>query len=252
MDLGLENKVALITGAGSQIGFGKAVALTLAQEGCDVVINDINAEDAQKTASSVEALGRNSLAIKADVTKKIEVQEMVKQTLEKFGRIDILVNNAGAISSKAVPFLEQDESIWNKDIDLNLKGTMFCSQAVIPNMLERKYGKIVNISSGTISRIHPMVSSYSIAKAGVAVFTKQMAKMLITSGITVNAVAPGWSLTNFIKGNKEAIKERFLKETPIGRGTEPQDIANTVAFLVSEVSSNIVGQVIFVDGGSTI
>lgn len=97
-----------------------------------------------------------------------------------------------------------------------------------------------------------MVSSYSIAKAGVAVFTKQMAKMLITSGITVNAVAPGWSLTNFIKGNKEAIKERFLKETPIGRGTEPQDIANTVAFLVSEVSSNIVGQVIFVDGGSTI
>mgnify|MGYP005855792063 CR=1 FL=1 len=251
MNLGLTDKVALVTGAGSQIGFGKAIALTLAREGCDVVVNDINLKGAQKTAAEVEALGRKSLAIKADVTKKAEVQEMVALALAEFGKIDILVNNAGAITTGG-PFVEQDESAWDKDIELNLKGTMLCCQAVIPGMMERKYGKIVNISSGTVKVIHPVVSAYSIAKAGVVVFTKQLAKMAISSGITVNSVSPGWSLTNFVKGDKEALKARFLPETPIGRGTEPQDIANTVAFLVSDVSADIVGQVNFVDGGSTI
>ena len=149
------------------------------------------------------------------------------------------------------PFLEQTEKDWDRDVDLNLKGVMLCSQAVLPGMMERQYGKIVNISSGTVRMIHPMVSAYSIAKSGVEIFTKQLAKTVISQGINVNSVSPGWSLTNFPKGDKEALKARFLPETPAGRGTEPQDIANAVAFLASDVSSDILGHVLSVDGGST-
>jgi 3-oxoacyl-[acyl-carrier protein] reductase len=250
MDLGLEGKVALVTGAGSQIGFGRAISLTLAREGCDVIVNDINLDDAQKTAAQVEALGRKALPIKADVTEKAEVQEMVEKGLAEFGKIDILVNNAGGITM-AGPFLEQKEEDWNKDIDLNLKGTMFCCQAVLPGMMERKYGKIVNISSGSAKQNFPMISTYTMAKGAINIFTRSLAMMVIKSGITVNCVSPGWSLTNFIEGDKEEIKKRFLPGTPIGRGTEPQDIANAVAFLASDVSEDIVGQVLCVDGGST-
>jgi 3-oxoacyl-[acyl-carrier protein] reductase len=250
MDLGLEGKVALVTGAGSQIGFGKAISLTLAREGCDVIVNDINLDDAIKTAAEVEALGRKSLAIKADVTKKAEVQAMVEGALEDFVKIDILVNCAGGITMSG-PFLEQKEEDWDKDIDLNLKGTMFCCQAVLPGMMERKYGKVVNISSGSAKLNHPVVSVYTMVKGSINVFTRNLATMAIRSGITVNCVSPGWSLTNFIKGDKEEIERNFLPGTPIGRGTEPQDIANAVAFLASDVSEDIVGQVICVDGGST-
>jgi NAD(P)-dependent dehydrogenase (short-subunit alcohol dehydrogenase family) len=250
MDLGLEGKVALVTGAGSQIGFGKAISLTLAREGCDVIVNDINLDDAVKTAAEVEALGRKSLAIKADVTKKAEVEAMVEGALEKFGKIDILVNCAGGITMSG-PFLEQKEGDWDKDIDLNLKGTLFCTQAVLPGMMERKYGKIVNISSGSAKLSHPVVSVYTMVKGSINIFTRNLATMVIGSGITVNCVSPGWSLTNFIKGDKEQIEKNFLPGTPIGRGTEPQDIANVVAFLASDVSEDIVGQVICVDGGST-
>lgn len=250
MELGLKGKVALVTGAGSQIGFGKAICLTLAKEGCDVIVNDINLDDAQKTAAAVKALGQKSIAIKADVTQKAEVETMVKKALAEFGKINILVNNAGAMTPEK-PFLKQDESDWDRDIALNLKGAMLCAQAVLPSMLEHKYGKIVNISSGTVRMIHPMVSAYSMAKGSVEIFTKQLAKTVIKQGINVNSVSSGWSLTNFDKSDKETLKARFLPETPIGRGTEPQDIANAVAFLVSDVSSDVVGQVISVDGGST-
>jgi NAD(P)-dependent dehydrogenase (short-subunit alcohol dehydrogenase family) len=250
MDLGLEGKVALVTGAGSQIGFGRAIALTLAQEGCDVIVNDINLDDAKKTAAQVEALGRKALAIKADVTKKAKVEEMVEKGLAEFGKIDILVNNAGGITM-AGPFLEQKEEDWDKDIDLNLKGTLFCTQAVLPGMTEQKYGKIINISSGSAKLNHPVVSVYTMIKGSINVFTRNLATMVIGSGITVNCVSPGWSLTNFIKGDKKELEKNLLPETPIGRGTEPQDIANAVAFLASDVSADIVGQVICVDGGST-
>ncbi len=251
MDLGLKDKVALVTGAGSQIGFGKAISLTLAKEGCDVIVNDINLDDAKKTAAEVEALGRKSIAIKADVTKKAEVQDMVKKALAEFGRIDILVNNAGAILSGG-PFEAQKEEDWDQEINLNLKGAMFASQAVLPSMVKRKYGKIVNISSGTVRMIFPGVSTYTTAKGGLEIFTKQLAKTVIGNGINVNCVSPGWSLTNFPKGDKEALKQAFLPTTPAGRGTEPQDIANAVAFLTSDVSSDILGHVLSVDGGSTI
>jgi NAD(P)-dependent dehydrogenase (short-subunit alcohol dehydrogenase family) len=186
MDLGLKGKIALVTGAGSQIGFGKAICLTLAKEGCDVIVNDIKLDDAKKTSEEVKKLGRKSIAIKADVTKKEEVDAMVKQALAEFGRIDILVNNAGGMNMGAFNFLEAKEETWNKDFNLNTKGAMFVSQAVLPQMLERKSGKIVNISSSVAKQAFPGVSTYSMAKAALYVFTRGLAGMVIKQGINVS------------------------------------------------------------------
>jgi NAD(P)-dependent dehydrogenase (short-subunit alcohol dehydrogenase family) len=251
MDLGFKGKVALVTGAGSQIGFGKAIALLLAKEGCDaVVVNDINLEDAKKTADAVKALGRKSLAIKADVTKKAEVQEMVKKALAEFKKIDILANVAGAILGGG-PFETQEESLWDQEIALNFKGVMLVTQAVIPGMLERKYGKIINISSGSI-RVPHGISTYTLSKGAVEIFTRHLAETVIKDGVNVNCVSPGWSLTNFIKGDKKEVEKRFLPNTPIGRGTTPEDIASAVAYFASDISGDVVGQVLDVTGGSTL
>ena len=251
MDLGLKGKIALVTGAGSQIGFGKAICLTLAGEGCDVIVNDLNLENAKKTSAEVEALGRKSIAIQADVTKKTEVIAMFKKALEKFGRIDILVNNAGGMHVNRFSFLEQEEETWNKDFNLNTKGAMFCSQAVLPGMIEHKYGKIVNISSSVAKQAFPGVSTYSMSKSALYVFTRGLASMTIKQGINVNSVAPGWGLTNFDPRDPEEIKRGFIPQTPREKETTPQDIANAAAFLVSDVSAHIVGQILCVDGGST-
>jgi 3-oxoacyl-[acyl-carrier protein] reductase len=251
MELGLKGKVALVTGAGSQIGFGKAICLTLAGEGCDVIVNDIDLENARKTADAVKSLGRRAIAVRADVTKKAEVEDMVKKALAEFGKIDILINNAGGMHPRDGSFFEQSEENWDKDFNLNVKGAMFCSQAVLPGMIERKYGKIVNISSSVAKQAFPGVSTYSMSKSALYVFTRGLAGMVIKQGVSVNSVAPGWGLTNFDPRDPEEIKRGFLPQTPIGRETTPQDVANAVAFLVSDVSADIVGQIICVDGGST-
>jgi 3-oxoacyl-[acyl-carrier protein] reductase len=254
MDLRLKGKVALVTGAGSQVGFGKAICMRLAKEGCNIIASDINLEGAKQTAAEVEALGCQGLAVKADITKKAEVQDMVKQGLAKFQRIDILVNNAGGVLHGG-PFLEQDETLWDKELALNLKGPMFCAQAVLPGMLHNKYGKIITVSSSSARIVHPGVSMYTIAKGATFIFTRGLARQYAKDGIIVNSVAPGWSLeTDFVKGGqaaKERIKPMFLQETPLGRGTATEDIASMVAYLASDVSGDIVGQVISVDGGST-
>ena len=250
MDLGLKDRIALVTGAGSQIGFGKAILLTLAGEGCDVAVNDINLDDAEKTAEAVRALGRKAIAVKADVTKKKEVQEMVEKVLAEYGKIDILVNNAGAMKPGG-PFLEQKEEDWDRDINLNLKGAMLCSQAVLPSMTKQKYGKILNITSSVPKMAFAGVSTYAIAKGANYVFTRGLAKQVIKDGININSVAPGWGLTNFDKTPPEEIKKNFTPHTPIGRETTAQDVANAVVFLVSDVSADIVGQILCVDGGST-
>ena len=251
MDLGLKGKVALVTGAGSQIGFGKAICLTLAKEGCDIIASDMDFDGAKKTAAAVEVLGRKALAVKADITRKADTQEMVKQALAKFSKIDILVNNAGAILGGG-PFLEQDEALWDRELSLNLKGCMLCSQAVLPSMISKKYGRIVNIASDTAKMVWPMVSMYNIAKTGVYKFTRDLARTVVGDGILVNCVSPGWSMdTDFMKGDKKAAEANFLKETPVGRGTTPHDIANAVAFFASDVSSDIVGQILSISGGSS-
>ena len=252
MDFGLKGKVALVTGTASQIGIGKAIALALAREGCAVICNDINLEGAQQTAADVNALGPESLAVKADISKSQDVLPMVKQVISQFGRIDILVNNAGGATATG-PFSIQKEEDWDRDIALNLKGVMVCTQAVLPHMLERKYGKIVNISSGVAKNGAPNFEAYAACKAGIAGFSKSLALALATSGINVNCIAPGFVKTNFGGGSQPAAnwEEMISRHVPQKRATRPEDIANMAAFLASDVSTSIIGQMYSVDGGYT-
>jgi NAD(P)-dependent dehydrogenase (short-subunit alcohol dehydrogenase family) len=259
MDLGLKGRVAVVTGAGSQTGFGKGIALTLAGEGCDVIIIDKDLDGAKKTAADVEKLGRRSLALKADVTRSAEVNGAVNTALAKFGRIDILVNNAG-MSTPPKPFVAKTEAEWDPDIDINLRSVLICTRAVLPQMLERKSGWIINISSGVGTMGLANSSVYSAAKAGVMAFTKSLAKEVIGSGVHVNSVSPGLGDTGFLRSSNvlktAETPPEFIKhvsmDIPVGRMTTPRDIGNMVAFLASDVSSDIVGQVFDVDGGKII
>ena len=249
MDLGLKGKVALVTGAGSQKGFGKAIALSLAREGCDVIVSDVDFENVKKTADEIQKLGRKALAMKMDITKSAEVKSVVAQALKQFKVIDILVNNAGAISSIG-KFVDKPEADWNRDIDLNLRGAMNCAQAVLPQMIARKSGKIINISSIGGSHGVANTAGYGSAKAGIIGFTRNLGVEVAPSGINVNCVAPGMGLTNFGGGAPPPdLLEKARATIPTRRINEPQDIANAVVFLASDAASNIVGQNLGVDGG---
>ena len=252
MDLGLKDKVALVTGTASQIGIGKAIALTLAREGCSVICNDIDLPGAQQTSSEVQSLGQPSLAIKADVSRRQDVLQMVEKAVNHFGKIDILVNNAGGAAATG-PFCDQKEEDWDRDIALNLKGVMICSQAVLPNMLHRKYGKIISISSGVAKNGAPNFEAYAACKAGIAGFTKSLAGELATSGINVNCIAPGFIATNFGGDYQpaESLQQMVNRLVPQKKATRVEDIANMAAFLASDVSESIIGQMYSVDGGYT-
>jgi 3-oxoacyl-[acyl-carrier protein] reductase len=252
MDLGLKGKVALVTGAGSQKGFGRAIALTLAREGCDVIVADIDLAGARQTAAEIEAAGRRAMALQADIANSTEVNAMVKSALAQFKRIDILVNNAGAITPPR-PFVEKTEAEYTRDIDLNLKGPLNCTKAVLDNMLANKSGKIINISSIGYRKGMGHAAAYNAAKAGVVGFTQALAVDVAPSGINVNSIAPGLALTNFGGGAPppEMLKGATAR-IPARRTTQPQDIANAVAFLASDVASDVVGQTLSVDGGESV
>ena len=256
MDLKLTGKVALITGAGSQIGFGKGIALTLAQEGCDIVSVDVDLEGAKKTATEVRTLGRKAIAIKADITKKAEVDSAVKKALAAFGKIDILVNNAGSASGVR-PFVTTTEEQWDTDIDVNLKGTLYFTRAVLPHMLERNYGKIVNFSTHAAHQPTGLAGAgpYVAAKAGVVMLSKTLASEVGPQGININIIAPGPGATNFHRASGAPPQMIELVESMAKKGlaTTPEDIANTVAFLVSDVAQKLSGQVIevFAAAGSS-
>jgi 3-oxoacyl-[acyl-carrier protein] reductase len=250
MDLGLKGKVAIVTGAGSQIGFGKAIALTLAKEGCDVVVNALHIEGAQKTADEISALGRKSIAIAADISKSNEVKDMMARTIEEFGKIDILVNNAGA-GSPPKPFIETTEEEWDRDININLKGMLICTKAVLSHMVTRKQGKIINISSMGGKTGGPDATVYCAAKAAEMSFTKGLAAEVAGLGIIVNCIAPGVGLTNFVRNAPPGALDGLIEKIPLGRTTTPEDIAAAVAYLASDVSSDVVGQTLSVDGGLT-
>jgi NAD(P)-dependent dehydrogenase (short-subunit alcohol dehydrogenase family) len=246
----LNGKVALVTGAGSQVGFGKGIALILARNGCDVIVNDIDREGAEKTAAEIAALGRKSLAVKADVTKVTEVKAMVAAAMEKFGRIDILVNNAGRTTAP-MPFVDTPEKNWEIVFNLNVFGVFNCTKAVLPQMLARKYGKIINITSGAGFSGSPRFVHYGASKGAVMTFTRGLAKEVVSSGINVNSIAPGIGDTNFLStgGFPEGELEHAKAYIPTGRPTSPEDVGNMVAYLASDISSNIVGRVFLVDGG---
>lgn len=263
MDLGFQGKVALVTGAGSQVGFGRAIALLLAKEGCDAVpVTDINLVDVEKTAEEIKKLGCKSIAVKADITSKSEVFAMVDKVISNYGKIDILCNVAGAILHKDnVPLDQQDGEIWAKQINLNLFGTMYVTQAVLPHMRKQKYGVIVNIGSGSTHQYSMGVGMYAISKIAIDLFTKQLATAEAKSGIRVNCVAPGPAATNFGAVLREgmpkptpeqlkAMQERISQTIPLGRLGTPADIANATVFLASDATSWVTGQVFHVSGGT--
>ncbi len=237
MDLKLKNKVVIVTGAGSQVGYGRAIALTLAEEGCNLVLGDIDIEGAYKTAEAVKALDRKAIAAKVDVRDRAQVDEMVKKGIETFGHIDILVNNAGA-SSKMMPFIQSSREDWEFDIGVNLIGQMNVAHAVLPHMISRKSGKIINTSGG---RGIPTLSMYGAAKAGVEMFTRALAKEVQGSGVIVTVYSPGLAATGLTADDPRM--DSIAPSLPLGRLCTPQDMAPVVAFLASELSNYMTAQV---------
>jgi 3-oxoacyl-[acyl-carrier protein] reductase len=241
----LKGKVAIVTG-GAQ-GIGRAIALTLARSGADVVISDINLEKAQETAREIEALNVRSLAIKSNVADVNEVEQMVKESVDKLGRIDILVNNAGITRDNVLLRMKPEE--WDQVMAINLRGTFLCTRTALKFMFRQRSGRIVNIASITGLMGNAGQANYSASKAGIIGFTKATAREYANRGITVNAVAPGFINTAMTQAIPEKEREMLIKQIPMERLGSPDDVASAVYFLVSDLSSYITGQVINVNGG---
>jgi len=241
----LNGRVAIVTG-GAQ-GIGKAIALTLARHGADVVVTDINLERAQETSQEIEALQVRSLAIKANVADVSAAEQMVKETVDKLGKIDILVNNAGITRDNVLLRMKPEE--WDQVMEVNLKGTYACTRAALKFMFRQKNGRIVNIASITGLMGNAGQANYSASKAGIIGFTKAVAREYANRGITVNAVAPGFIDTAMTQAIPEKEREALTKQIPMERLGTPDDVAAAVYFLVSDLSGYITGQVINVNGG---
>lgn len=241
----LAGKVAIVTGAAQ--GIGKEIATALAQEGSDLVIVDVNLEQAEKTAQELADLGRKTMALKVDVSKSTEVEEMVNKILDKFGKIDILVNNAGITRDNLLLRMKEEE--WDLVISINLKGTFNCLKAVTRPMIKARSGKIVNIASIIGIAGNAGQANYAASKAGVIALTKSAAKELASRNVNVNAVAPGFIQTAMTHVLPEAVKQEMLKRIPLAKLGEVKDVAKAVLFLAGPDSDYITGQVVVVDGG---
>ena len=242
-----KNKVALITGGGS--GIGEATVLRFSEEGAKVVINDVIIENANSVAKKVKSNGREVLVCIADVCNKNDVENMIKKTIEKFGRLDILVNNAGINRDSFAKKMSEEQ--WDQVIDINLKGTFLCAQAALLPMIEQNYGRIINTASiGALGNIGQ--ANYSASKAGVIGLTKTLALECARYNITVNCVSPGATNTAMTAKMPPEIAQKVKEKIPLKRFAEPTEIANIHLFLASEDSSYITGQVIFVDGGISV
>jgi len=242
--MGLENKVAIITGGAR--GIGKAIARKLSQEGAAIVLCDL-LDEVTATAEELRSEGAEALPLKVDITNLEAVESMVKTVIEKLGSVDILVNNAGIVRDALL--VRMKESDWDAVLAVNLKGTFNCTKAVARSMMKQKSGKIVNIASvmGIIGNVGQ--ANYSASKAGIIGLTKSAAKELGRRGINVNAVAPGYIVSKMTESLPESEKKKVLDLIPLGLLGYPEDVANVVAFLVSDSAGYVTGQVIPVDGG---
>lgn len=213
----IQDRVAIVTGAGR--GIGRAIAIALAQKGVGVVVNYSRSEaQALEVAQQIQALGSQAIAVKANVSRSIEVDRMVATALERFGRIDILVNNAAIITR--VPFTELTEALWDEVMAVNLKGSFLCARAVAGPMLRQKWGRIINFSSVAGILAAPWTVHYATAKSAIVGFTKSLAAALAPH-VQVNAVAPGWVPTDMTASYSEPLKQKLLAETPLKRAGRP-------------------------------
>lgn len=250
MSLSLEGRVALITGAGS--GIGRSHAVLMAERGATVIINDVNAEGLQETASLAEKSGNGVELLLHDDSEVAGMKRRIQAAEASLGKIDILVNNAG-VSGRRLAFEDIDEATYDRMVDINLKGSFFATQAVVPGMKERRYGKIINTSSMFALGGNNVASHYSAAKSALSGLTNSLARELAEWNIMVNAVAPGFVLTGITSpGRDEAGLARRIEQVPLKRMAGEFDIAYTVAFLASEEADFITGQVISPNGGERI
>jgi 3-hydroxybutyrate dehydrogenase len=254
----LNGKIALVTG--SARGIGKAIALRFAQEGARVALNDINDKSLEETTNQIqEAGGEKTIYKKADVSKSKEARELIQYVVEKLGVIDILVNNAAI--SRIISFLDTSERLWDRIMEVNLKGAFLCCKAVIPGMIKKGEGKIINMSSQSGKRGSTWHAAYCVSKFGIIGLTQSLALELAPYKINVNAVCPGVVFTSLWQEqaanharrrgiDEKKVKEDLIKKIPLGRLGTPVDVANLVLFLASSRSDYMTGQAINVSGGS--
>ena len=238
--------VAVITGAGQ--GIGREIAIAFSMRDTHVVIADIRGPNAVRVKDEIQSLGKNALAIQVDVSSERSVTLMIEQTLEQFGTIDVLINNAGIYPS--APIEELTDESWNRVIGTNLTGPFLCSRAAIPTMLEKKKGRVINLSSTTALRGARNGAHYAASKAGIIGFTKALALELAPTGITVNAICPGLTDTAQPRGHMTD-KELYAKKdrVPLGRIAQARDIVGPVLFLASDKAAHITGQTVLINGG---
>lgn len=259
MDLALDETVVLVTGSGR--GIGRQIALTLAEEGARVGVNDIFENRAEGMAQELRNGGAEAVPVHGDVTQSEQVAAMVQRMLDEWERLDVLVNNAGIPSGRGETglgvagdlFIDTDRSEWDRSMSVITYGVLNCSRAVLPLMMKRGWGRIINIVSDAGRIGEPRATTYSMAKAGVIGFTKALAKEVARYCITVNCVSPGFTETPTTMGRLAADGEEIMRHYPVARGLQrlgqPTDIASAVAFLASPRAEWITGQVLSVNGG---
>ena len=244
--MNLQGEVALVTGASR--GIGEVIARRLAQAGAKVAANySTGAEAASQVVDSISAQGGEAFAIAADVSNESQVESMVKQVVDRWGKLDILVNNAGITRDKLLIRMTSEE--WDDVIRVNLKSAYLCSKFALPHMMRQRHGRIVNMSSVVGVSGNPGQANYAASKAGLIGITKTLAREVASRNITVNAVAPGYITTAMVEQLSEDVQKAILDRVPLGRFGTPEDVAEAVAFLCTEGAGYITGQVIGIDGG---
>src|SRR5499427_681612 len=242
----LQGRTALVTGASR--GIGRAIALALAQEGADVAVNYVSSEaTAKQVADDINKLGRKAMLAQADVADYPDTFRMAQEVLREFGHLDILINNAGINSDKT--FVKMDHASWRKVLAINLDGVFNCTKVFIDQMIKQNWGRVVNITSviGQIGNFGQ--ANYAASKAGVAAFTKSLAKELASKGVTVNAVAPGFTETEMVTNIPEKVRNRLLDQIPMKRFAKSEEVARACVYLCSKDGDYITGAELSINGG---